>query len=344
MEESKSTALVVRNMADLNNALVSNRDKAHVLTPFTQLMFEEDLFAPGFKPSLRTITISTVTRKEKDKDVYVDGEVYDSWEKPGEVALTKLALDKLAQVAGIEWVHVYRVDDTGDDPLKCHYYAEGRMRLIDGTYHYMPANKSIDLNDGSPEANAMSKKLNQLAGARKNIAALAESKAKNRVIRSLLGLRQSYHPSELKKPFLVMKIVPDMNDPDVKKMVTAQMLGMEKYLFAPQATPQIEEGRQPENSQEKTNSAATETSGPGAPGPIIDVDSKEVHETQVVPVEVERQEKIKRCDDLYYMTGLTRGAGKTPVKDLAIPDLDSLIKALLTKPVIRQVVKEDDLI
>jgi hypothetical protein len=344
MEESKSTALVVRNMSDLNNALVSNRDKAHILTPFTQLMFEEDIFAPGFKPSLRTITISTTTRKEKEKDVYVDGEVYDSWEKPGEVALTKLALDKLAQVAGIEWVHVYRVQDTGDDPLKCHYYAEGRMRLIDGTFHYMPGNKSIDLNDGSPEAMAMSKKPAQLAGARKNIAALAESKAKNRVIRALLGLKQSYRPDELKKPFLVMKIVPDMADPEVRKMVQAQMLGMEKYLFAPQAAPQLEEANtSATNDLQLGDVPGDKKLGPGEPGPIIDVESKEVKETASNPAAEARAKKIVDIEKLYFIKTQAgkRDPGKLPLKELTDEALDKIFKLLSDQPSIRKSEEEE---
>ncbi len=336
MEETKSTALVLRNMSDLNNALVSNKDKTHILTPFTQLMFEEDLFAPGFRPSLRTITLDT------SEDA---GEVYESWEKKGEFALTKKALDKLAQVAGIEWVHVYRVDK-GTDPLMASFYAEGKMRLIDGTFHHMPASKSINLNDGSPEANAMKAKPNQLAGARKNIVALAESKAKNRVIRALLGLKQSYKPAELKKPFLVMKIVPDMNDPEVKRMVQAQMLGMEKFLFAPQANPEQE--ALPAGTDGLELPPVPGTANQTGSGPVIDIQAENVKTEPSGPTPEEiRKKKIERIEGLYYTKTHdgVRDPKKAPLSELSNDALDQIESILSEKPDVRAPKpKEEDLV
>jgi hypothetical protein len=325
-ENEKTTALVVHTANDLNTALLKHRDQAHILTPFTQTMFEDDIFAPGFKPSLRMLYIDP---DEKH------GEVYPSWEKPGNSAITKMGLDKLAQLAGIEWVHVYRVDDTMD-PCKATYYAEGRMRLVDGTFHKVSASKSSDLNKGTPEALQMKPK--QLDAARKNLAAITESKAKNRVIRSLLGIASSFSPEELKKPFLVMKIVPDMNDPEVKRMVQAQMLGLEKHLFASRPDPEPSPGvvtpgttglDLPEPPESKQLSPGT------PPPPPIDI-IPEPQTPEKAPEQI-RVEKIQEIS-LYYETKTIDGKrdpSKPKLEELTDDQLDRIIAEFKKRPDIR---------
>jgi hypothetical protein len=61
--------------------------------------------------------------------------------------------------------------------------------------------------------------------------------AQARVVQKLLGLKPAYTLEELKKPFVIVAVTPvvDMKDPDIKKMVTAHMLGIRETLY-PHAT------------------------------------------------------------------------------------------------------------
>ena len=57
--------------------------------------------------------------------------------------------------------------------------------------------------------------------------------AQARVVEKLLGIKPAYTREELKKPFVIVSVVPvvDLKDPSIKKMVTAQMLGITDTLF-----------------------------------------------------------------------------------------------------------------
>ncbi|MBM4147240.1 MAG: hypothetical protein FJ240_13380 [Nitrospira sp.] len=57
--------------------------------------------------------------------------------------------------------------------------------------------------------------------------------AQARVVQKLLGLKPAYTLEELKKPFVIVAVTPvvDMKDPDIKKMVTAHMLGIRETLY-----------------------------------------------------------------------------------------------------------------
>jgi hypothetical protein len=318
MESSdKSTSLMLRDPKDLNQALISRRNEAHLLTPYARTEFGS--IARGFVPALRSTMI------DSDPE---HGEVYKSWERPGELALTKIALTKLGQLGGVVWVKSVRTDDR-QDPYLAEFAAEGKVQDMDGTWHNAQATRTINLNDGTPEANKM--KENELKKARQNISALAESKAKNRVLRELFGLQQSYKPDELKKPFVVLKLAPDMEDPEVRRLVQAQQLGLESFLFQPQ-----------EPHESPVPVLASGTSGlelPEPPGkadsnsaPVIDIQPEDVLQ------ETPREKCIKRIEALYYtktQTGV-RDPGKPKLMELDNNSLDALCKLLESKPDFRK--------
>lgn len=330
-EPEKTMALtrVFRNPQDLNQALVSQRDKAHLMTPYARTEF--GVIARGFVPSVRSTMI------DADPE---HGEVYKSWERPGELALTKVGLTKLGQLGGVVWVASVRTDDR-KDPYLAEFHAEGKIQDIDGTWHNAQATRTINLNDGSPEAEKM--KPNELKKARQNIAALAESKAKNRVLRELFGIAQSYKPEELNKPFVVLKLAPDMEDPEVRRLVQAQQLGLEKMLFP--SLPAPEEPSVPVLPSGTTGLDIPEVPGdkpapPGGPGPVIDVKAEEHHETAAKP---DRPKKLKLVTDLYYtrtQAGI-RDPGKPPLADLSDDQLDKIIEVLQDKPAIRKTAEEE---
>lgn len=326
---SECSALVVRNARELGQALVANRDKVHLLTSFASTEFSEDIVAPGFKPSLRIMTV--------DPDP-THGEVYASLDRRGELALTKIALDKLAHLAGIEWSDVSKVDD-GTNPCYAHYKAKGTMLDIDGTERVVELSRPINLTDGSPEAKAMTPA--QLAKARQNISMLSESKCKNRVIRTLLGLPQSFRPAELQKPFMVLKIVPDMNDPEVKRMVQAKMMHLEKYLFVPQEP--VETEKPLAIAPPRGAEGLALQPPPGSSQGVIDITAQQGEDEALI----KRAEQIKKILGYYETKTIDgkRDASKPPLEALSNDELNAIEEAFKQRPDIRQPKKAaDDLI
>ena len=156
-----------------------------------------------------------------------------------ERAPTKVLLDKIAAAAGISWVQSRRVDD-GSDPHYCMWEAIAELVDFDGTKRRVIRSKSVDLRDGAEAVKKMPSKM--LAQQRGQIVELAESKTCNRVIRSALSMKQKFTLEELKRPFVIPRLVPDMDmdDPTVKAAVVAQRLGVERQLFGPPAPPVID--------------------------------------------------------------------------------------------------------
>lgn len=64
---------------------------------------------------------------------------------------------------------------------------------------------------------------------------MAITGAQARVVTKMLGLKAAYTLAELKKPFVIVAMTPivDMHDPDIKRMVTAHMLGVSETLYSP---------------------------------------------------------------------------------------------------------------
>jgi hypothetical protein len=68
---------------------------------------------------------------------------------------------------------------------------------------------------------------------RRHRATLCESGARNRVIRSLLGIKKVYTGAELQKPFVCVRITyqPDYDDPEVKRLITMASLGSTATVY-----------------------------------------------------------------------------------------------------------------
>ena len=76
--------------------------------------------------------------------------------------------------------------------------------------------------------------------------AMAESKAFMRAIRAALGLAGTYNLDDLKKPFIVARIVPNLDAPEIKNAVANSYLQSMGLLFEmPDAKPQIAAPAQP---------------------------------------------------------------------------------------------------
>jgi hypothetical protein len=181
------------------------------------------------------------------RDATLGGDIYTL--KGGKKALSKCALDRIAAAAGVSWdpYLTCRVDN-GGHPFYCEYQAVGHVRLFDGRLTTLKASRAIDLRDGSPELEEIRLSSTQDDGGegqirtmRKFILAHAESKAKNRAIRSL-GVRPSYNVEELGKPFVVTSLFFNGHsaDPDLRRefalMQARAAIGGAQALYGPEAS------------------------------------------------------------------------------------------------------------
>jgi len=155
-----------------------------------------------------------------------------------ERGLAKTALDRIAAAAGVHWnPHLCgRVDDSSS-PYVVEYQAAGTYLQLDGTESMIHASKRIDLRaerntpaetwgaDAAEIARIAARENRepwpQILQQRQHILSLAESKAKNRAIRSL-GVRTAYSPADLAKGFLVLRLqfTGRSDDPEVEREVS----------------------------------------------------------------------------------------------------------------------------
>ena len=168
----------------------------------------------------------------------------------GKMCLLKHALDQLAGAANIDWLESKRLDDRSE-PFYCEWQVTGRMRDWNGQYRHIKGTVAVDLRDGMPDALEAK---GGLATARKFMVRIAESKAKNRAIRSAIGLKTAYEQREAFWPFVfpTLQFDPDMSNPEVAKMVTAANLGMIDQVYG---------GSQPQSAPVFVDARAIETPG-----------------------------------------------------------------------------------
>jgi len=169
--------------------------------------------------------------------VFVDvkHETYQIAGRP-ELGMGKASLERIAAAAGIRWNPSLcgRVDD-GSSSNFVEYQVAGSVLQLDGTERMLSATKRIDLraeekSDPSTwgadareiawqaeNASPRREPWPQILQMRQHILSLAETKAKNRAIRSL-GIRASYSEAELAKGFAIAKLqfTGDSDDPETK--------------------------------------------------------------------------------------------------------------------------------
>lgn len=184
------------------------------------------------------------------------GEVYDVG--GGKWGLGRVVLDKIAAQAGVTWdpVQSRRLDD-GSDPHYCVYHAVGTYRQFDGSTVQIMGTKEMDLRDGSAQVEALVERYQQkldrwerdrkgyppkdprsgqIREMRLHILAHAETKARLRAIRAM-GIKSSYSLQELKKPFVVARLMwtGHSEDPELRKLAfqmrAMQMTGAGLAMF-----------------------------------------------------------------------------------------------------------------
>lgn len=121
--------------------------------------------------------------------------------------LSRVAVDKIANAAGVQ---VVRSTCLRSERRLCEYQVTVSMRRFDGTEVYSTASRTIDLREGSEtlrvmraKAKSKNKDVEQQVGEILfHLAGHAETKARLRATRPLLGLR-TYTADELARPFIV---------------------------------------------------------------------------------------------------------------------------------------------
>jgi len=257
-------------MAEKNQALsLQIIDEKFPIKDFNRIMptttHLQDVL-PYHKASIETLSISS---NVDDKEVFKLATVYKGQVATPVLSLTKLALDKIANILGIEWEHdkCRRTDDR-QDPNIIEFSAVGRVKKFDGTWMPLTGTKQIDINAyvdehrykceekvlgqygwkygggnykgqkdlDTPECqNALDRSAKKRRiDVSKHKLALAESGAKNRAIRSF-GLKSTYTPDELKKQFAVLHLHVDHDaierDPAAKRAALSSAVGAENMLF-----------------------------------------------------------------------------------------------------------------
>lgn len=228
-------------------------DRYNVLVPVTTLQAESNL---------QKITVSEVqldTRQSYDnkgpsKDIYFE-------KTSNAYAITKVAGMKLAAAANISIISTTPGRTEGcqrciemarvtGKPAVCgtcpHTYDVAvtvtiRVPEPSGGFRIMSATKEIDcVLTSQSMTDAQYKRFLP------HRTAMAESKAFMRAIRAALGLAGTYNLDDLKKPFIVARIVPNLDAPEIKNAVANSYLQSMGLLFEmPDAKPQIAAPAQP---------------------------------------------------------------------------------------------------
>jgi hypothetical protein len=205
---------------------------ANFVSPFTGM----DYIPEMHRVSFRTVVIDPTLRKVGSGD-YVNEIGTDTYRdkkfcQENERALTKTGILKLLRAAGIDVVRSQRTDDR-KDALYAEWVVEIEIPELDGRRSRMTATRTIDLRPGSPQREKMTDK--QAGQAVQVILENAETKALLRAARAGLQLRQKYTIDELSKPFVIPVLVPDLDtsDPEIKRMVAANALGITEKLYGP---------------------------------------------------------------------------------------------------------------
>lgn len=207
-----STGATAHDPRDVNRMLEEALEHYHLVSPATSC---------GVVPEGCAVAMSLV-KVDPNPD---NKEVY---QVTGGLGLGKVAINKIAMAAGVSWDPRLSMRlDNGRDPYVCRFQAVGTVRHFDGTELTIMGTKEMDLRPGSAQVEALESRYKAAVekwerGGRKGyepkppdaqiremrlfIEAHAETKARLRAIRAI-GIKTSYAPQELAKPFAVARLM-----------------------------------------------------------------------------------------------------------------------------------------
>jgi hypothetical protein len=168
------------------------------LIPTETIRIPTDLLVP-------VVQIVRLSLDENDKDVYSSRDIPNGHKAP-----TARGLNKLATAAGVSFYDERRTDD-GSNPDLIGVTVMASMLLPTGQRITAPGSKQIDLSAQSWASPA------QRAKYKSFFYEHVSTRARNRAIRALLSLKQSYTNAELAKPFAVVSYAPNMDHPLIRQ-------------------------------------------------------------------------------------------------------------------------------
>lgn len=221
MVKADRTSAVIRTPDEYRSSLTRwTNEHYHVLSPFANFAALPGHF--GIVPTM--VLLDDDPSPKGGGDVYQDS----VFTKGGDVAIAKIGLTKIAQAAGMS------ITTERTDPRTIPNLWEVRATVkfvgLDGTPQVLTATEEHDLRDGAPRVKSFSPP--QLNQARAKGLRGCEARAINAAIR-LFGIKQKYSREELKKPFVVVRIVfqPDMTDAATRQQVTERALAGASALY-----------------------------------------------------------------------------------------------------------------
>ncbi|MDX9788917.1 MAG: hypothetical protein RBT11_19235 [Desulfobacterales bacterium] len=203
--------------------------KANVLVP--SVLFEDPHGI--YEPVLEVIQLSP---DDNDKDVYKG--------TTGK-RLSSVALAKIAQCGGIEWNEAASKYMELEHGKYCTYKAVGGIRKADGRLIQYVGSYNIDMAIVREEIAAQhAKKENRdylidrdFRQKRKFMLQLAETGARNRVIRAMFSLKSEYSIQELSKPFVMLRyrLRIDYSDPEIRRIAQTAAIHQALGIYGPPA-------------------------------------------------------------------------------------------------------------
>jgi hypothetical protein len=214
---------VIRSSEDYERTFAYLKSRYHLLTPVASFS--------GMAPQHGLVVAKVMISPDP-----ADGEVYQDklFCKTGsrnqdddEVAITKVGLRKLALAAGLNLSAEILLAEQN------HWIVRGNCQFLglDGSVQSFSATEEYDLRDGSPQvrknASEAEKRMARSHGLRG-----AESRALNAACREY-GIRQKYTRGELKKAFVLMRMmfIPDASNEVQMRLVTQQALAGVSRMF-----------------------------------------------------------------------------------------------------------------
>lgn len=201
-----------------------------------------------------------------------DGDIYKHKDKfgdnPAQYIISGQGLQRLAVCAGVAW-NPLETKATAISQKYVAYNAVACIRKADGIPVCFQAEYDVDIDVVEDELRdqfrdkrkkweeaswfqKMSKETQddyvesalrkELNFKKKHKTKIAATGAKNRVIRALLGVKKTYTILELKKPFVMPRVIlqPDYSDPEVKRMMLAASVQATTGVFGPVPSQQPE--------------------------------------------------------------------------------------------------------
>lgn len=308
MQETTSLTITSQYPAEKFNLLVPMKTVAEI--------------AEIHKPVMNAVQIST---DFKDKEIYVQEKGSEAWTdrngkqhpaKETGYALTKKGLNKLMRAAGIKILGTRpiipstcqkcaEINRNIGRPVNCgrcgnkdvKFEARISVPQLTGENIEIVAHKEIivdDVTDGMTEA--------QKKEFLKFRSEMCETKAINRALRAAMHIKGTYTIDELRKPFVVAYLVPNLDNPDVKQEAVKHFFTSAQELYGHAQTgtrpalfveDDVEEGMEYETPMKPTTQP-----DPAAYRELPQEDTREYQQPQPqVQAQPEPAEERSRQDD-----------------------------------------------